>query len=335
MVKNGKTYLSLEEARKKRFGFDWKEYQVEKPNHCGIEVFEDYPVEEIRKFIDWTPFFTGWGLKGKYPKIFEKGRMGEEAKRIFDEGNQMLDRIIEEKLLTPRAIIGLYPANSKDDDIYIYEDDSRTHIIKTIHMLRQQIGHKDKDHFLALSDFIAPVNSGIKDYFGGFAVTAGMETEAIVKSYKEQGDDYNSIMFRFITDRLAEAYAELMHLRIRKEYWGYNEDEKLSNEELIKEKYPGIRPAPGYPACPDHSLKEALFDLLDIENKTGIRLTPEYGMQPASSVAGFYLAHPESKYFGVGKISKDQVNDYANRKGVSIEEAERLLHINLDYSPDK
>jgi 5-methyltetrahydrofolate--homocysteine methyltransferase len=242
----------------------------------------------------------------------------------------MLDKIVNEKLIRPKGAIGLFPANSDADDVLVFEDDERRKIIKRIPMLRQQQMRDKKGYALSLSDYIAPVDSGIKDYFGGFAVTTGLGTDEHVERFKSEGDSYNSIMFRLIADRLVEAFAEVLHEWVRKKYWGYDPDEDLSKEELIKEKYQGIRPAPGYPACPDHSLKGPLFDLLDVENKVGITLTDSYAMKPASSVTGFYMAHNASKYFGIGKIGKDQLKDYARRTKMDVREAEKWLNAVLD-----
>jgi 5-methyltetrahydrofolate--homocysteine methyltransferase len=243
----------------------------------------------------------------------------------------MLKEIIDEKLIHPKGIIGLFPANSDADDILVFENDERKKIIKRIPMLRQQQLRDKKGYALSLSDYIAPVDSGIKDYFGGFAVTTGLGTDEHVQRFKQKGDSYNSIMFRLIADRLVEAFAEVLHEWVRKKYWGYEPYEDLSKEELIKEKYQGIRPAPGYPACPDHSLKGHLFELMDVENEIGIELTDSYAMRPASSVSGFYIAHNASKYFGIGKIGKDQIRDYARRTKMEVKEAEKWLQSVLDY----
>lgn len=323
--------VSFRQARRKRFMYNYKREKPVKPNMLGTKIFEDFDLNLLRKYIDWTPFFHGWGLKGVFPQIFEKDKVGPEAKRVFDEAQDMLNEIIEEKLVTPTGIIGLFPANSDGNDILIFEDDSRKKIIQRIPMLRQQQLRDKKGFALSLSDYVAPVDSGIKDYFGGFAVTTGLGTEKHVERFKKKGDSYNSIMFRLIADRLVEAFAEVLHEWVRRKYWGYEPHEDLSKEELIKEKYQGIRPAPGYPACPDHTLKGSLFDLLDVEDKIGITLTESYAMKPASSVTGFYMAHNASKYFGIGKIGKDQVQDYARRSKMDVEEAEKWLQSVLDY----
>jgi 5-methyltetrahydrofolate--homocysteine methyltransferase len=296
-----------------------------------MKEFQDFDLNLLRNYIDWTPFFHGWGLKGVFPRILEKDKVGKEASRLFDEAQEILDKIVRDKLLKPKGIIGLFPANSDGDDILVYKDDSRKKILKRIPMLRQQQIRDEKGVSYSLSDFIAPVDSGIRDYFGGFAVTSGFETEKYVKQFKQEGDSYNSVMFRLLADRLVEAFAEVLHEWVRKKYWGYDPRERLSNEELIKERYKGIRPAPGYPACPDHTLKVHIFDLLKVEERVGISLTDSLAMKPASSVAGFYMAHDLSSYFGIGKIGKDQVADYAERASIDIDEAEKWLYPVLDY----
>ncbi|MFK7899395.1 MAG: vitamin B12 dependent-methionine synthase activation domain-containing protein, partial [Cyclobacteriaceae bacterium] len=330
--KETKKYISYEQARKNKFQLDWDNYKPTKPKAFGEISFTEFPNEEIRKYIDWTPFFSTWQLKGKYPKIFENKIIGKEAKKLYDDANKMLDWVIAEKKLVSNAVIGLYPANSIDDDtVEIYADESREKVIKKFHFLRQQ-GQKGSGlPNFSLSDFIAPKESGKVDYMGCFAVTAGVGIEPIIKQFDDDHDDYNSIMIKSIADRLAEAFAELMHERVRQEFWGYAATEKFKNAELISEKYTGIRPAPGYPACPDHTEKPPLFDLLKAEKNTGIYLTESNAMYPASSVSGFYIGHPESKYFGLGKIGKDQVEYYAKRKEMDLEVAEKWLSPNLNY----
>ncbi|HNP17665.1 MAG TPA: methionine synthase [Fulvivirga sp.] len=321
-----KNYISYEAALNNRAKIDWENHKPLKPNLIGNKVFEDYPLEDIRPYFDWTPFFQTWMLKGKYPQIFENQMVGKEAKKLFDEANIMLDEIIANKSLKAQAIIGIYPADRSGDDVTIYENGKEREVF---HFLRQQ-GKKGKDlPNRSLSDFIAP--KGYEDYMGGFAVTAGIGLEKLVKQYEADHDDYKSIMAKALADRMAEALAELMHERIRKEFWGYAAVEKLDAEELIKEKYQGIRPAPGYPACPDHTEKRLLFDLLEAEKRTEISLTESFAMQPGAAVSGFYFSHPESIYFGLGKIEKDQVIDYAKRKGMTLEEAEKWLSPNLAY----
>lgn len=329
--KRTRKFLPLKDARKKRYAYNYKKAKEVVPRLLGTKEFQDFDLNLLRNYIDWTPFFHGWGLKGVFPGILEKEKVGKEASRLFDEAQEILDKIVRDKLLNPKGIIGLFPANSDGDDILVYKDDSRKKILKRIPMLRQQQIRDEKGVSYSLSDFIAPVDSGIRDYFGGFAVTSGFETEKYVKQFKQEGDSYNSVMFRLIADRLVEAFAEVLHEWVRKKYWGYDPRERLSNEELIKEKYKGIRPAPGYPACPDHTLKVHIFDLLKVEERVSISLTDSLAMKPASSVAGFYMAHDLSSYFGIGKIGKDQVADYAERASIDIDEAEKWLYPVLDY----
>ena len=331
--KKARKFVSLKDARKKRFYYNYQEDSVEViPRLLGTKVFNDFDLNLLRNYIDWTPFFHGWGLKGVFPQILDKGKVGREATRLFDEAQEMLERIIHDKLLKPKGVIGIFPANSEGDDILIYTDDRRKKVKKRIPMLRQQQLRGQDGFTLSLSDFIAPVDSGIRDYLGGFAVTSGFETERHVKHFKQEGDSYNSIMVRLIADRLVEAFAEVLHEWVRKRYWAYEPDEKLSKEELIKERYKGIRPAPGYPACPDHTLKGHLFELLAVEQHIGISLTQSFAMNPASSVAGFYMAHDLSKYFGIGKIGQDQLEDYARRARIDLDEAEKWLSPVLDHN---
>jgi len=333
--KKARRFISLKDARKKRFHYNYQEESVEViPRLLGTKVYNDFDLHLLRNYIDWSPFFHGWGLKGVFPQILDKGKTGREASRLFDEAQEMLERIIRDKLLKPKGIIGIFPANSEGDDILIYTDDRRKKVKKRIPMLRQQQLRGQDGFTLSLSDFIAPADSGIRDYLGGFAVTSGFETEKHVKHFKREGDSYNSIMVRLIADRLVEAFAEVLHEWVRKRYWAYEPEEKLSKEELIKEKYKGIRPAPGYPACPDHTLKGHLFDLLRVEQRIGISLTESFAMNPASSVAGFYMAHDLSKYFGIGKIGHDQLEDYARRASIELEEAEKWLSPVLGQNKD-
>ncbi len=329
--KQVKNYISYQAALENKTQVNWADKEMVSPAILGNKVFNDYTLEEIREYIDWTPFFNTWMLKGKYPAIFENEVVGEEAKKLFDDAQVMLDKVIDQKLLYANGVIGLYPANAVGDDIEVYADESRSEIKKVFHFLRQQGKKGSGLPNLSLADFIAPKESGKKDYIGCFAVTAGVGIEGIIEQYEKDHDDYNSIMIKAVADRLAEAFAELMHAKIRKELWAYSKDEALDNESLIREKYQGIRPAPGYPACPDHTEKQILFDLLEVERNTGISLTESCAMYPASSVSGFYFMHPESKYFGLGKIEKDQVLDYAERKEMSVEEIEKWLAPNLSY----
>ncbi|MNK35213.1 Methionine synthase [compost metagenome] len=338
--RSDKRFKTLQEARENKFKIDFQP-NLPVPEFTGTKVFDNYPLEELVPYIDWTPFFHTWELRGSYPKIFDDKNVGDEAKKLFDDAQTLLKRILDEKLLTARGVIGFWPANADGDDIQLTVDSNQlvnnselkteNSQLVTIHTLRQQAEKVDGQPYYALSDFIAPKESGIQDYFGGFAVTTGIGIDELVNEFEANHDDYNSIMAKALADRLAEAFAERMHERVRKEYWGYAKDENLSNQELIKEEYAGIRPAPGYPACPEHTEKGTLFALLDAENKIGLRLTESYAMYPTAAVSGFYFAHPDSKYFGLGKITKDQIEDYAIRKDMPVEEVERWLSPNLAY----
>ncbi|EAR10517.1 methionine synthase [Reinekea blandensis] len=309
--------------------FDWDSYTPPVPAFTGTQVFDNYSVKELRDYIDWTPFFNTWDLHGKYPKILSDEKVGETATSLFQDAQAMLDRIIDENWLTPKAVVGFWPAaRTSADTIQVQEDHGTT----DLEHLRQQSIKPDQQPNYSLADFIAPDGHG-SDYLGGFVVTTGHGVDERANAYEQAGDDYNSIMLKALADRLAEAFAERMHERVRKEFWGYDRDESLSNDELIKERYQGIRPAPGYPACPDHTEKAKLFDLLNATDATGVALTDSFAMMPAASVSGWYFSHPQSKYFGVGKISRDQVEDYAQRKGMTMEEAERWLSPNLAYEP--
>lgn len=327
-----KNYIPYKEAVANKVQIDWNAYNPVQPKLLGDEVFNDYNLEEIKEYIDWTPFFSTWQLKGKYPRIFEDEVIGTEAKKLFDDASKMLEEVVSKKLLKANGIVGIYPANSiEDDSVEVYEDESRTNVLTKVNFLRQQ-GKKGKNiPNISLADYIAPKETGKADHLGFFAVTAGVNIEPIIEKYEADHDDYNSIMIKAIADRLAEAFAEMMHAKVRKELWGYVSGENLDNEALIKESYQGIRPAPGYPACPDHTEKAEMWNFLDIERKTGIMLTESMAMYPASSVSGYYIAHPESKYFGLGKIEKDQVKVYAKRKGMAVEDIERWLAPNLNY----
>ena len=351
-----KNYLSIDQARAKSSGIDWTGFKAKKPSFLGVKYFEDYSLEEIAKYIDWTPFFSTWQLSGKYPRIFDNEVVGKEAKKLFDDAQALLKEIIANKSLQAKAALGFFPANSLGDDIILHDyvekalevacekhgshkqvsyeiqpKDESSDKSQWLHHLRQQGQKASTLPNRCLSDFIAPLNSGETDYIGAFAVTTGLGIEALLDKYEKEHDDYNSIMVKALADRLAEAFAELLHERVRKEYWGYAAEETLSNEDLISEKYDGIRPAPGYPACPDHTEKKRLFELLDAEKQIGIQLTESYAMYPASAVSGFYFSHPESTYFGLGKIAKDQVTDYAKRKGMSLDDVERWLSPVLNY----
>ncbi len=323
--KNKKKYLPLPEARENKFQINWSDYTPPAPNKTGVWSLLGYDLSELRNYIDWTPFFQSWQLAGKYPAILEDEVVGKEAKKLFDDAQAMLDQIVKEKWLIANAAIGLFPANSRGDDIIVYTDDSRQTELTRLHHLRQQVEKAPGKPNYCLSDFIAPVESGLKDYIGGFAVTAGVDIEQKVAEFQKTHNDYEAIMLKALADRLAEAFAERMHERMRTEWWGYVPDEGLDNEALIDEKYRGIRPAPGYPACPDHTEKEILFTLLEKANGTGISLTESMAMHPAASVSGWYFAHPASRYFPVSGIDRDQLTDYAERKKMSLPEMERWL----------
>ncbi len=323
--------LTIEEARKRGPRMDWAQGVAKRPEFVGNKILKNFPLKRIRERIDWSPFFQTWELKGSYPKIFDDPVVGLEAKKVFEDAQKLLKKVITEKLLTANGVVGFYPAGRIGDDVELYIDEARTKILTTIHTLRQQGDKSANQPNFALADFIAPKETGLKDYLGLFAVTTGIGIEKIVADFEKQHDDYNSIMIKALADRLAEAFTELMHELVRKEFWGYARQEQLSNEELIKERYQGIRPAPGYPACPDHTEKKILFDLLDVEKSVGIRLTENFAMYPASSVSGFYFAHRQAQYFGVGKIGRDQMEDYAKRKGMSVAEIEKWLSPNLGY----
>ncbi|HEU0282919.1 MAG TPA: vitamin B12 dependent-methionine synthase activation domain-containing protein, partial [Gallionella sp.] len=325
--KKGKAaHVSLAEARAHGLKTDWKSYTPPKPWLLGVHKFEAYPLDKIAEYIDWSPFFHAWELTGRYPKILEDEKVGETARNLFHDAQAMLKRIIKEKWLTANAVFGLFPANSVNhDDIEIYSDESRSKIAMTWHNLRQQTLKPDDKPNLCLADFIAPKASGVADYIGAFAVTAGIGIEKHLARFEKAHDDYNAILLQSLADRLAEAFAELLHARVRREFWGYAADEKLDNEAFIAESYRGIRPAPGYPACPEHSEKGQLFELLCAPENAGITLTDHFAMLPTAAVSGFYFSHPQAQYFATGKIDKDQVADYARRKGWSVEEAERWL----------
>ncbi|MCW8854873.1 MAG: methionine synthase [Gammaproteobacteria bacterium] len=325
-------WASIEQARKNSVAIDWNEYQPTVPATPGVTVFDDYSLSEIREYIDWTPFFYAWELKGRYPKILTDAEKGEEASKLFNDGQKMLDTIIEEKWLRAKAVFGLFPANAIDgDSVEIYSDEQRKNISTTLHFLRQQTEQPPGRPNHCLSDYVAPKASAINDYMGAFAVTTGLGIDEHVKRFEDQHDDYQAIMLKVLADRLAEAFAELMHQRVRKEFWGYAADEQLAHEALVAEEYKGIRPAPGYPACPEHTEKSKLWQLLEPEKNAGITLTEHFAMMPAASVSGWYFGHPNARYFAVAKINRDQVEDYASRKGMTIAEAERWLAPNLGY----
>ncbi|MCH8523219.1 MAG: methionine synthase [Balneolales bacterium] len=329
--KQTRKMLPLEKARENRVQLDWDAFEVDAPLKPGLTVIEDLPLATLRPYIDWTPFFITWQLTGKYPAILEDKTVGVEARRLFDDANRLLDRVINEKLLAAKAVCGIFPANAEGDDIHVYTDDTRTEIRTTLHMLRQQTEKREGQPNRCIADYVAPVSSGKPDYIGGFAVTTGLGIEGILEEFAREHDDYNAIMVKALADRLAEAFAEYLHERVRTSIWGYAPTEKLTNEELIKEGYRGIRPAPGYPANPDHSEKPALFDLLNATEITGVSLTESMAMSPAASVCGLYFAHPEAAYFRLGDIDRDQVRDYHIRKGMPLDVLERWLSPILGY----
>jgi 5-methyltetrahydrofolate--homocysteine methyltransferase len=322
------------EAQARRFPTDWQTVRIDTPSFTGIRVLDDFPLERLVEYIDWSPFFLPWELKGKYPKILSDPTYGESARKLYEDARTLLDEIVSKKLLKARGVYGFWPAGSIGDDIALFTDDTRKKELVRLHTLRQQWERKGQKHFTAMADYVAPVDSGRKDYVGAFAVTTGLGIEPLVAKYLADHDDYNSIMVKALADRLAEAFAECLH-GIARNDWGYGAEEQLSNEDLIDEKYRGIRPAPGYPACPDHTEKRALFDLLDARQNAGIELTESYAMHPAASVSGWYFAHPEARYFSVDRIDRDQVVDYAKRKGMTQAEIERWLAPNLGYDPRK
>jgi 5-methyltetrahydrofolate--homocysteine methyltransferase len=324
-------FVKLEDARKNKLKIDWQKYPVVQPKFTGIKVFEDFPIGEIKEYISWVFFFVVWQLRGKFPDLLDDPKIGTEAKKLFEDAKALLNRIEKEKLLTAKGVFGIFPANSLGDDIEVYDDIKRSKTLEVFRNLRNQTEKETGTFNMCLSDFIAPKESGIIDYIGAFAVTAGLGIEKIINEFEKDHDDYNSIMVKALADRLAEAFTELIHYKIRKEYWGFASDEKLSLNDLLLEKYQGIRPAHGYPACPDHSEKETLFRLLDATKNTNISLTESFSMMPAASVSGLIFAHPQSKYFFVGKISKDQVEDYARRKQTDTSIVERSLSSDLNY----
>ncbi len=333
--KRGK-WLTLEEARANRFRIDWNGYTPPQPRQPGIQVFNNYPLAELAEYIDWTPFFAAWELAGKFPRILEDQKVGEAARKLYEDALSMLDRLIKENWLRACGVIGLFPANSVGfDDIELYTDESRRGIAATLHMLRQQQQKSSGQPNFSLADFVAPRETESADHVGAFAVTTGLGIEPHLERFEADHDDYSAILLKALADRFAEAFAERLHQRVRTEFWSYAEEPQLHNEDLIKERYRGIRPAPGYPACPDHTEKPVLWELLDVEKNTGIRLTESYAMYPAASVSGWYFAHPEARYFGIGRIARDQMQEYAHRKGIELHHMERLLSSNINYDPNE
>ena len=323
--------VDLATARRRRTAIEWRAEDVPVPEFTGVRVLEGFPLATLREFIDWSPFFHAWGLKGIYPRILEHAEHGAQARQVFKEGNALLNRIIGEGLLTARGVYGMFPASAVGDDVELYADETRSEAIGRFHFLRQQSEREGKEPCRSLADFIAPKETGLADHIGAFAVTTGIGMKDLCDRFRAENDDYNAIMVEALADRLAEAFAECLHKRVREE-WGYGREEALSTEDLIREKYRGIRPAAGYPACPDHTEKETLWRLLGVQRQTGMLLTESFAMWPGSSVSGLYFAHPQARYFSLGKIDRDQVADYAARKGMSLKETERWLGPNLNYT---
>jgi 5-methyltetrahydrofolate--homocysteine methyltransferase len=330
-----KQRLPLAKARENRMKPDWAAYQPPKPTFLGTRVFRTYDVAELVPYIDWTPFFQTWELKGRFPAILDDAEQGPAARQLYEDAQGMLKRIVEERWFNPKAVIGFWPANAVGDDIRLFTGESRAEELAAFFGLRQQLSKRDGRPNLCLSDFVAPAETKLSDYVGGFVATAGVEEVRIAERFERANDDYRSILVKALADRIAEAFAERMHERVRKEFWAYAADENLSTDDIIREEYRGIRPAPGYPAQPDHTEKETLFRLLQAERRIGVKLTESYAMWPGSSVSGLYLAHPEAYYFGVAKVERDQVEDYAVRKGMSIVEVERWLGPVLNYDPGR
>jgi len=325
-----KQHIDLKTARERKLKLDWDSYQPKVPNQLGIQVIENQNLEELVPFIDWSPFFRSWDLHGHYPAILDDAVVGEQATELFADAQVILSEILENKSLTAKAVFGIFPANSiADDDIEVYENETRSEAQVTFLTLRQQLKKRAGKNNIALADFIAPKNSGVKDYVGSFCVSTGFGTPELAKAYEDDNDDYNAIMVKALADRFAEAFAEYLHKEVRRKSWGYASDEVLDNEALIKEAYKGIRPAPGYPACPDHLEKNTIWNLLQVEENIGVTLTESLAMWPAASVSGYYFAHPEAQYFGVGKITQDQVASYSKRKNIDLKEAEKWLRPNI------
>jgi 5-methyltetrahydrofolate--homocysteine methyltransferase len=325
--------VSLAQARANRRRIDWAAFAPPAPRKLGIQAFDDYPLTELLGYVDWMPFFNAWEFAGKFPDILSDPTVGEAASTLYDDARRLLKQVIAEKWLKARAVIGIFPANSVGDDVELYSDESRTEVAMRVSFLRQQKGKSPGQPHECLADYVAPKSSGVRDYFGAFAVTAGIGIDEHIARFEKTHDDYSSIMLKALADRLAEASAEHFHERVRREFWGYAGQETLTNQQLIQEEYRGIRPAPGYPACPDHTEKAKLWKLLDVERNAGIKITESFAMYPTAAVSGWYIGHPDSRYFAVGKIDRDQVQDYAQRKGVSVAEVEKWLGPNLGYDP--
>ena len=327
------TLVPYEEVCQKPFSTDWNDVRIDEPEFVGSRSLLDIDLEQLKPYIDWSPFFMAWEMKGKYPAIFDDENCGEEARKLFDDAQRLLNKMIDERLLQAKAVYGFWPAASSDDDIHLYADVSRSEHVATFHFLRQQWQRQGQSCFRSLADYVAPADSGKDDYLGAFVVTAGIGADKLAEQFEAEHDDYQAIMVKSLADRLAEAAAEWLHKKVRAE-WSYGREEKLDNNDLIAEKYRGIRPAPGYPACPDHTEKRTLFDLLKAESTIGVELTESFAMMPAASVSGLYFAHPESRYFAVDRITRDQVQNYAKRKGMSVADVERWLAPNLGYETD-
>jgi 5-methyltetrahydrofolate--homocysteine methyltransferase len=327
---DSKALLSIEVARERKEPIDWSAAQIDRPSFCGVSSIASQPLDELVPYIDWSPFFHTWELRGRFPAILDDPAVGPQAHQLFEDAQKLLQDIVNSRLVTAKGVYGFWPANSAGDDIEVYGDESRSDVLAVFHMLRQQMDKPSGQFNHCLADFIAPKSSGRGDYLGAFAVTAGHGADELARQCEADHDDYNAIMTKALADRLAEAFAEYLHERARRE-WGFGAKEKLSKEDLIRESYRGIRPAAGYPSCPDHTEKRTLFDLLQAEKATGIRLTESYAMWPGASVSGLYFAAPNAKYFGVGKIGRDQIQDYRVRKGLPLEEVERWLGPYLNY----
>jgi 5-methyltetrahydrofolate--homocysteine methyltransferase len=338
--RNDRPLVPLKTARANRTPIEWEGYEPPRPvvlegDRPYVRTFEGYDLAELREYIDWQPFFNAWEMKGSFPDILNNPASGEAARKLFEDAQHMLDRVVEEGWLTANAVVGLFPANAVDHDtVEVYSDESRTVVLQRLEHLRQQGQHREGVPNRSLADFVAPKETGLADYVGAFAVTSGLGSHQKIEEFKAEHDDYSAILLESLADRLAEAFAERLHERVRRELWGYASGEHLDNDALIKERYQGIRPAPGYPACPDHTEKQILWDLLDVEEATGIELTESMAMWPGAAVSGWYFSHPQSQYFVVGRVGQDQVEDYARRKGWTRTEAERWLSPNLGYEPE-
>jgi 5-methyltetrahydrofolate--homocysteine methyltransferase len=333
-VKHDRPMVSLERARANRTPIEWDGYAPPAPRQPGVHVIEAYDLAELREYIDWQPFFNTWEMKGRFPDILNNPSTGETASALYADAQAMLDRIIEEGWLTARGVFGFFPASAVGDDLEVYTDDSREKVLTRLHHLRQQGDHREGVPNRSLADYVAPRETGLPDHVGAFAVTAGIGIEDRIAAFRKDSDDYSAILLESLADRLAEAFAERLHQRVRTEFWGHVTEEDLANEDLIAERYEGIRPAPGYPACPEHTEKQTLWELLDVEQNAGITLTESMAMWPGAAVSGWYFSHPESQYFVVGRLGREQVADYAERKGWTLAEAEKWLSPNLGYDPE-